>query len=78
MGYPKLEQLNDFLSIANPDVNQGEVLFDVMLGCIDSVVVGDEVQYLKDFSKDEVDSLLGSLPGEATVALKNFMCTVLQ
>ena len=78
MGYPKLEQLNDFLSIANPDVNQGEVLFDVMLGCIDSVVVGDEVQYLKDFSKDEVDSFLGSLPGEATVALKNFFETMPQ
>jgi hypothetical protein len=78
MGYPKLNEVSLFMEIGNPDVNQAEALFNVMLGCVESVVVGDEVQHLNDFSKEEVDAFLGSLPGEATVALKNFFETMPQ
>ena len=78
MGYPKLNEVSLFMEIGNPDINQAEALFNVMLGCVESVVVGDEVQHLKDFSKEEVDGFLGSLPGEATVALKTFFETMPQ
>lgn len=76
MKYPKLDQMKMFLSTIDPDVNPVDILFNVMIGCIDCVVVGDEVQTLSDFSESEVREFIDSLPGSAVEDLKKFFETM--
>lgn len=73
MRYPRLDEVSIFLDVVE---NPTESLFDVMISCIESVVNGDEVQDLKDFSKEEVMEFVETFPGATVDALQNFFETM--
>ena len=52
------------------------VMFDMMIGCIDSVVQGEEVYQLKDFSKQEVDEFVEGLTTSHVGMIKEFFDTM--
>ena len=74
MKYPQIDQLIDLQK--SEKENQSEALFEIMMGCIDSVVQGEEVYSLKDFTKAEVDEFLESLSSHHVESIKNFFDTM--
>lgn len=74
MKYPKIDQLK--LLSNSTEENQAEVLFDMMMGCIESVVQGEEVYQLKDFTKEEVDEFLNSMTSQHIAEIKKFFDTM--
>ena len=74
MRYPKIDQLKDLGS--STEQNQSELLFDMMMGCIESVVEGEEVYQLKDFSQQEIDDFLNSLTTKHIEMIKAFFDTM--
>lgn len=73
MQYPKLNQLK---ALNGEEENQEQALFDVMIGCIDSIVEGEEVYKLKDFTKKEVDEFVESLSTSHIQNIKTFFETM--
>jgi len=74
MRYPRLDEVSLFLKVVE---HPTESLFDVIASCIESVVVaGDEVQSLKDFSKEEISDFIESFPGATVDALQQFFDTM--
>lgn len=73
MRYPRLDEVSLFLKVVE---HPTESLFDVIASCIDSVVSGDEVQSLKDFSKEEISDFIESFPGATVDALQQFFDTM--
>lgn len=75
MGYPKI----DDLKIMSEDIDEAErteKMLNIMMGCIESVVNGDEVYQLKDFSESEVTQFIESLSTGTMTQIKNFFETV--
>ena len=72
MRYPKLDQVSVFIDAVMPENNTVDALFDVMVSCIECVVVGDEVQNLDDYSAEEIKQFVENLPGKAINDLKFF------
>lgn len=72
MGYPKFDSLK---SLASENANE-ETLFQIMLDCIESVVDGEEVYMLKDFTKEEVDDFVESLSSLHVEKIKEFFDTM--
>jgi|TARA_B110000967_G_C18881021_1_gene561068 hypothetical protein len=73
MRYPRLDEVSLFLKVVDKPT---ESLFDVMTSCIESVVVGDEVQSLKEYTKKEIVEFVESFPGGTVDALQNFFETM--
>jgi hypothetical protein len=73
MRYPRLNEVSVFLSVVD---NPTESLFDVMIACIETVVNGDEVSDLKDFTKEEVMEFVDTFPGGTVDALQKFFETM--
>tara|TARA_B110000967_G_C18824263_1_gene530441 strand:+ start:627 stop:1328 length:702 start_codon:yes stop_codon:yes gene_type:complete len=73
MRYPRLDEVSIFMNYASDNT---KTLFDVMIACIETVVVGDEVQKLSDYSKDEVDAFIETFPGDALTSLQKFFETI--
>ena len=83
MRYPTLEEVGMFLELANLDGDEeenmtkaSETLYNVMISCIDTVVNGDEVEKLSDYTPEEVKSFIDSLPGGTIESMKQFFDTV--
>jgi len=83
MRYPTLEEVGMFLELANLDGDEdenmakaSETLYSVMISCIDTVVNGDEVEKLSDYTSEEVKSFIDSLPGGTIESMKQFFDTV--
>lgn len=83
MRYPTLEEVGMFLELANLDGDEeenmakaSETLYNVMISCIDTVVNGDEVEKLSDYTSEEVKSFIDSLPGGTIESMKQFFDTV--
>lgn len=74
MTYPRLEQMKMFME-AQQD-GSTEKMFNVMMGCIDSVVDGEEVYKLKDFSQEEVDEFLSGLTAKNVNHIRDFFSTM--
>ena len=72
MAYPKIESLKK-LSV---DGANEETLFQVMLDCIESVVDGEEVHMLKDFTEEEVNDFTESLSSIHLEKIKEFFETM--
>ena len=72
MAYPKIESLK---KLGNKGANE-ETLFQIMLDCIESVVDGEEVHMLKDFTKEEVDNFVDSLSSIHVEKIKEFFETM--
>ena len=73
MRYPKLDEVTQFL---NPEQDQARNIYDVMLSCIDTVVEGDTVHKLSDFSDEEVLEFVDSFATETVEDIKKFFETV--
>jgi len=73
MRYPRLDEVSLFLKVVE---HPTESLFDVIASCIESVVAGDEVQSLKDSSKEEISDFIESFPGATVDALQQFFDTM--
>lgn len=71
MKYPKIDQL-----IGMNDKDQNEALFDLMIGCIDTVVDGEEVYRLTDFSDEEIEEFVDSFSTEHINKIRDFFETM--
>jgi len=74
MAYPKIDQIR-MLKDATEE-NKNDILFKMMVSCIDSVVDGEEVMRLKDFSEEEVDEFIDSLSTKHIGDIKKFFDTM--
>ena len=73
MKYPKLDQVSIFV---DTERDETENIFDVMLSCIDSVVEGDTVHTLDDFSREEVVEFVESFSTQTVEDIKKFFETM--
>jgi len=73
MRYPRLDEVSLFKNFVK---GQTDTLFSIMIACIDSVVDGDSVSSMSDFSDDEIQEFVESLPGKAIEGLQTFFETV--
>jgi hypothetical protein len=74
MSYPKIDQLKT-LQESN-EKNQTEVIFNMMMDCIESVVQDEEVLSLKDFTEQEVNEFLESLSSQHIQLIRKFFDTM--
>ena len=73
MKYPQIDQLKE---LVGEDVNVNKAKFKIMIGCIDTVVQGEEVYKLSDFTQSEVDDFVEGFTTEHTRKLKKFFDTM--
>ena len=73
MRYPRLDEVSMFKNFVEGQTN---TLFSIMIACIDSVVDGDSVSSMADFSDDEIQAFVESLPGKAIQGLQTFFETI--
>jgi hypothetical protein len=73
MKYPNLDQVSIFV---DTERDETENIFDVMLSCIDSVVEGDTVYTLDDFSREEVVEFVESFSTQTVEDIKKFFETM--
>lgn len=74
MNYPKLDMLKQLKNVEEKD--RQIAMFNMMMGCIDSVIQGEEIYQLKDFSKKEIDEFLESLTSNHVGMIKKFFDTI--
>ena len=73
MRYPTLNELK---ALANAN-NATDALFDAMIGCIDSIVEGEDTVYqLKEFPQKEIDEFVESLTSKTVSDIRQFFETV--
>ena len=73
MRYPTIEYIED---IDDKEEKTSDDMFKIMVECIDSVIDGDQVYKLKDFSTQEVNDFLDSLTAEVAMKIKKFFDTM--
>jgi len=72
MSYPTINQVEGFL---NEDQAEADNVFDVMSQCIESVVDGDTVYNLDDFTSEEVIEFIESFQTQTVEAMRKFFET---
>lgn len=72
MSYPTINQVEGFL---NEDQAEADNVFDVMSQCIESVVDGDTVYNLDDFTPEEVIEFIESFQTQTVEAMRKFFET---
>lgn len=72
MRYPTIDYVK---TLAN-NQNNATVLFDIMKSCIHSVIEGDSVYKLDEFSDDEKNEFIDSLNTKTMEDIKNFFDTI--
>tara|TARA_B110000967_G_scaffold148593_1_gene152207 strand:- start:173 stop:874 length:702 start_codon:yes stop_codon:yes gene_type:complete len=73
MRYPRIEQVKSFADNTQSQVNN---VFNVMTSCIETVVDGDSVYDLKDFSEEEVMNFIDSFPSTTVEGIRKFFDTI--
>jgi hypothetical protein len=73
MRYPTIEYIEDLDSEEGKSTDD---LYKIMVECIESVVDGDQVYKLKDFSEKEVTDFLDSLTADVAMRIKKFFDTM--
>jgi hypothetical protein len=73
MRYPTIEYIEDIDPEQEKSSND---LYKIMVECIESVVDGDQVYKLKDFTEQEVTDFLDSLTAEVAMKIKGFFDTM--
>lgn len=76
MGYPTIDFLVELQSNEENKRDEGAALFDLMRICIQSVVEGDNVYKLKDFTEKEVNDFIDSLNSTVLSQVKQFFDTI--
>lgn len=72
MRYPSINELSGIMK----SKNNFESLFKIMIDCIDNVVEGDSVLYLKDFTDEEVAGFVNSFTNKHIDNIKDFFETI--
>lgn len=72
MRYPSINELS---AIAKSK-NNFENLFKIMISCIESVIEGDSVSNIKDFSEEDIAEFVNSFSGKHIEAIKTFFETM--
>ncbi len=72
MSYPTINQVEGFL---NEEQAEADNVFDVMSQCIESVVDGDTVYNLDDFTTEEVIEFIESFQTQTVEAMRKFFET---
>jgi hypothetical protein len=73
MRYPTIEYIEDL----DPESEKSsDDLYKIMVECIESVVDGDQVYKLKDFTEKEVTEFLDSLTADVAMKIKKFFDTM--
>ena len=73
MGYPTMNEVTAFL---NAEQNGAENIFDVMVSSIETVVEGDTVCNLEDFSREEVNEFIDSFTTQTVEDIRMFFETM--
>lgn len=73
MKYPTIEYLEN---ISYEEEKNSDQLTTIMTECIDSVIEGEQVYKLKEFSKKEVTDFVESLTSDIVIKIKNFFDTM--
>ena len=73
MRYPKIDYLE---SVSVEEEKNSDQLVKIMTECIDSVIEGEEVYKLSDFSPKEVNEFLDSLTSDIVMKIKKFFDTM--
>jgi hypothetical protein len=73
MRYPRINEVSLFKGYEGDEVN---TLFNIMISCIDCVVVGDTISRMKDFTPQEIQDFVDSFPGSVVEELKLFFETI--
>lgn len=68
----------DYIKTIGKEVKQDEALFDLMNMCIESVVEGETVYKLKEFSTEEINEFIDGLGSEVISEIKHFFDTIPQ
>ncbi len=74
MRYPTIEYLEN-MSYSEEEKNSNQLML-IMTECIDSVVEGEQVYKLKDFSDTEVNDFIESLTSDVVIKIKKFFDTM--
>lgn len=74
MKYPKIDQLKALKDVT--EENKQQALFNMMMGCIDSVVEGEQVYPLKDFTEVEINDFVEGLSTTHIQGIKKFFDTM--
>lgn len=74
MRYPSVKELLIFKDMN--DDNAQEIFFKTMVSCIDKIVNGDVVYEIDNFSEEEIQEFVDSLPGDAVVKIRHFFETM--
>ena len=73
MRYPRINEVSLFKGYEDDEVN---TLFNIMISCIDCVVVGDTISRMEDFTPQEIQDFVDSFPGSVVEELKLFFETI--
>ena len=73
MRYPRINEVSLFKGYEGDEVN---TLFNIMISCIDCVVVGDTISRMEDFTPQEIQDFVDSFPGSVVEELKLFFETI--
>lgn len=74
MKYPNFDSMLKLEQLIKQDGNVDDFIFDMFIDCIDFVF--DDNKVYNDFSKDELEEFVLSLPSDATKAIKKFFETM--
>ena len=76
MKYPTIDYLRALKTDSANAAGQGAALFELMKSCIATVIDGDAVYKLKDFTDTEIDDFLDSLDSKVLNSVKEFFDTI--
>lgn len=75
MSYPKIDFLIELQKKDDGD-SESIALFELMKACIETIVEGEEVFKLKDFTESEVNDFIDSLDSKILSKVKSFFDTI--
>lgn len=73
MKYPDVSMLK---MMDNFDVNDVELVFDIVISCIDYIYDAEQVHYAKEQTKDELEEFINSLSGPQFAKMQDFFQTM--
>jgi len=72
--YPNIDEIETlFKKEENQSVNDS---YDVLISCLDKLILEDSVYVFKDFSKKEIDEFVESLGSDIIIKIRNFFETM--
>lgn len=74
MNYPNFDSMLKLEKLVKEDSDVDQFVFDMFIDCIDTVF--DDSKVYDDFSREEIEEFVLSLPSDATKTIRNFFETM--